>query len=193
MVSLQKRNAVYRDEHANLSVECVSPGWDLVTKNWLKILVEAGFSHLYWKMEQLEVKSPNLNTVSWRQTLFLLDQQHAIILECEPVNSDGLNTYTLEIVSDSCAARFEFNHLPSDEEIISYLRTAFRNYYYRVYEIEFDFDDDNELGLSGEERESIVSEVVNRKWYSEDDEWLPDLISDRVGWCIKSLKYDRVG
>lgn len=193
MVNLQKRNTVYCDEHANLSVECVSSGWDFVAKNWVNILVEAGFTGHHWKMEYLEVKSKNLDTVSWRQTLFLLDKEYAVILECEPRNSEGFNTYVLEIVSDSSAAKIEFDYLPPDEEIISFLRIAFRNNYFRVYEIEFDFDDGDEFDLSDEERKSVVSEVVNRKWYPEDEEGLPDLISDQVGWCIKSLKYDRVG
>ena len=62
---------------------------------------------------------------------------------------------------------------------------------YLVTEIEFDYDDGNNM-----ESYSISydEQVANRDtalglWYAEDEDHLVDKITDTVGWCIKHIDY----
>jgi len=59
--------------------------------------------------------------------------------------------------------------------------------YYKVTQIEFDFDYED---LTEEEQNEIISEATNCLWTSPTEEDLTNTISDNMGWCIKSLQYD---
>ena len=60
--------------------------------------------------------------------------------------------------------------------------------YYKVTEIEFDFDYED---LTQEEKDEIVSETKSCLWDSPDgEESLADVINNNTGWCIKSLAYN---
>lgn len=59
--------------------------------------------------------------------------------------------------------------------------------YYKVTNIEFDFDGED---LNEEEQKEIISEATNCLWTSPTEEDLTNTISDNMGWCIKSLNYD---
>ena len=59
--------------------------------------------------------------------------------------------------------------------------------YYKVTQIEFDFDYEE---LTEEEQNEIISEATNCLWTSPTEEDLTNTISDNMGWCIKSLQYD---
>jgi len=60
--------------------------------------------------------------------------------------------------------------------------------YYKVTEIEFDFDYED---LTQEEKDEIVSETKSCLWDSPNGgESLADVITNNTGWCIKSLAYN---
>lgn len=59
----------------------------------------------------------------------------------------------------------------------------------KLTEIEFDFTDDFEDELDVESQEEVYEDVMNRVWEVDDEEELADVISDDVGWCIKTLDY----
>ena len=69
--------------------------------------------------------------------------------------------------------------------------------HYIVEEIEFDFDEfgdgDPEFQLSQEEKDFITENAIGLWWV--DSEWadpeqaLIEKITDKTGWCIKSIKY----
>lgn len=65
--------------------------------------------------------------------------------------------------------------------------------YFVVNQIEFDFTDDlYEESLDLESQDEIYEEVLNTEWYVVDEEDLVDEITDRYGWCIKSIDYKMV-
>ena len=65
--------------------------------------------------------------------------------------------------------------------------------HYIVEEIEFDFDDATDEQISQEEKDHITNNAIGL-WYV-DSEWadpeeaLIEKITDKIGWCIKSIKY----
>ena len=59
--------------------------------------------------------------------------------------------------------------------------------YYKITEIEFDFDYED---LTDYEKEEIINEAKNCLWTSPTEDDLVDTITNNTGWCIKSLKYD---
>ena len=65
--------------------------------------------------------------------------------------------------------------------------TATTMNYYKVTEIEFDFDYED---LTQEEKDEIVSETKNCLWTSSTEDDLVDTITNNTGWCIKSLSYN---
>jgi hypothetical protein len=68
---------------------------------------------------------------------------------------------------------------------------------FQVTQIEFDFDEydeyvDNtgqEIYLSIIEKQQLVDEVIGQIWDADDAEHLVDKISDKTGWCVKSIDY----
>jgi hypothetical protein len=61
--------------------------------------------------------------------------------------------------------------------------------YYKVTEIEYDFDGED---LTQEEKDEIIQETISCLWTSPSEEELTDTITNNTGWCIKSLAYDIV-
>lgn len=59
--------------------------------------------------------------------------------------------------------------------------------YYKVTEIEFDFDYED---LTQEEKDEIIQETKSCLWDSPNEEDLADVITNNTGWCIKSLSYN---
>ena len=60
--------------------------------------------------------------------------------------------------------------------------------YYKVTEIEFDFDYED---LTQEEKDEIVSETKSCLWDSPNGgESLADVITNNIGFCVKSLSYN---
>ena len=60
--------------------------------------------------------------------------------------------------------------------------------YYKITEIEFDFDYED---LTEEEQNEIIQDAKNCLWDSPNgEEYLADVITNNTGWCIKSLRYD---
>ena len=59
--------------------------------------------------------------------------------------------------------------------------------YYKVTDIEFDFDDED---LTQEEKEEIIQETTSCLWTSPSEDELTDTITNNTGWCIKSLNYE---
>lgn len=61
--------------------------------------------------------------------------------------------------------------------------------FYQVTEIEFDFDGED---LSDQVKDCITYEAKQGVWDSPTEEQLVDIISDNVGYCVKSIEYDLV-
>lgn len=59
--------------------------------------------------------------------------------------------------------------------------------YYKVTDIEFDFDGED---LTQEEQDEIIQEATNCLWTSPTEEELTDTITNNTGWCIKSIQYN---
>jgi hypothetical protein len=59
--------------------------------------------------------------------------------------------------------------------------------YYKITNIEFDFDGED---LTQEEQDEIIQEATNCLWTSPTEEELTDTITNNTGWCINSLSYD---
>ena len=64
---------------------------------------------------------------------------------------------------------------------------------YIVTEIEFDYDDGNNMESYGEV--DYEQQIANRDsalgvWFAYDDEHLIDKISDTIGYCIKSISFE---
>ena len=61
--------------------------------------------------------------------------------------------------------------------------------YYKVTNIEFDFDDED---LTDDEQNEIIDEAKSCLWTSPTEDDLADTITNNTGWCIKSLSYDTI-
>ena len=61
--------------------------------------------------------------------------------------------------------------------------------FYQVTEIEFDFDGED---LSDQVKDCITYEAKDCLWDSSTEEQLVDIITDNVGYCIKSIEYELV-
>ena len=65
--------------------------------------------------------------------------------------------------------------------------------HYIVEAIEFDFTDATDEQISQEEKDFITNNAIGL-WYVDSDwadpeEALIEKITDKTGWCIKSIKY----
>ena len=58
--------------------------------------------------------------------------------------------------------------------------------YYKITDIEFDFDDED---LTVDEQNEIIQEATNCLWTSPTENDLVYTITNNMGWCIKSLAY----
>jgi len=58
---------------------------------------------------------------------------------------------------------------------------------FQVTEIEFDFDDEEEM--NEDEKNTIINECIGQVWEAIDEEDLIDEITCVTGWCIKSIDY----
>ena len=56
-----------------------------------------------------------------------------------------------------------------------------------VTQVEFDFDD-GFIPLTKYEEDKILEQAIGI-WDVDDDDELVDMISDTLGWCIKSIDY----
>ena len=63
---------------------------------------------------------------------------------------------------------------------------------YIVTEIEFDYDDGNDMESYPVDYEQQVANRDNALgiWFAYDDEHLIDKISDTIGYCIKSISFE---
>jgi len=59
--------------------------------------------------------------------------------------------------------------------------------YYKVTNIEFDFDGED---LTQDEQDEIINETTSCLWTSPSEDELTDTITNNTGWCIKSLNYE---
>ena len=60
--------------------------------------------------------------------------------------------------------------------------------FFIVEKIEFDFDDATDEQISQEEKDFITNNALGI-WSVDDEEELVDSITDKVGWCVKSIDY----
>ncbi len=64
--------------------------------------------------------------------------------------------------------------------------------FYQVNEIAFDWDDEYFPIPDELTQEVIIEETLAVLWDAKDEEHLMSLISDDVGYCIKSIEYELV-
>ena len=60
--------------------------------------------------------------------------------------------------------------------------------FFIVEKIEFDFDDATDEQISQEEKDFITNNALGI-WSVDDEEELVDSITDKTGWCVKSIDY----
>jgi adenine specific DNA methylase Mod len=61
---------------------------------------------------------------------------------------------------------------------------------FQVTEIEFDFDDEDEMDAYDKDR--LASETIGQIWEADDEDDLVDEITCATGWCIKSIDYRHI-
>ena len=61
---------------------------------------------------------------------------------------------------------------------------------FQVTDIEFDFDDEDEL--DDDYKSDLFEEVLGQIWEAVDEEDLVEEITSATGWCIKSIDYRHV-
>lgn len=61
----------------------------------------------------------------------------------------------------------------------------------KLTDIEFDFDDGEEISgeLPYDEQVAVSKSVIGEVFEVETEDELADAVSDRTGWCVKSLDY----
>ncbi|QDH50705.1 hypothetical protein [Synechococcus phage S-B43] len=64
--------------------------------------------------------------------------------------------------------------------------------FYQVTEIEFDWDDTYCAIPDEFTQECIIEDTLDFLWDAKDEEHLMSLISDDVGYCVKSIEYELV-
>ena len=61
----------------------------------------------------------------------------------------------------------------------------------KVTSIEYDFQcDDETVKVSENFQKVITSQTIGKVYEVEDEDYLADAISDKTGWCVKSVEYD---
>ena len=60
---------------------------------------------------------------------------------------------------------------------------------YKVTQIEFDFESDDEYIWNTGEQQQIVDKVTSTIWEANDEDDLIEKITYATGWCIKSIDY----
>ena len=60
--------------------------------------------------------------------------------------------------------------------------------FFIVEKIEFDFDDATDEQISQEEKDFITNNALG-VWSVDEEDELVDKITDKTGWCIKSIDY----
>ena len=61
---------------------------------------------------------------------------------------------------------------------------------FQITEIEFDFDDEDEMDAYDKDR--LASETIGQIWDADDEDDLVEEITCATGWCIKSLNYRHI-
>ena len=68
---------------------------------------------------------------------------------------------------------------------------------FQVTQIEFDFEEDNDILRGTDEewkeyQEMVIDDTVGQIWEADDEDDLVEEITAATGWCIKSLDYRHV-
>ena len=61
---------------------------------------------------------------------------------------------------------------------------------YQITDIEFDFDDEDDL--DDDYKSDLIDEAVSQIWEADDEDDLVEEITCATGWCIKSIDYRHV-
>ena len=61
---------------------------------------------------------------------------------------------------------------------------------FQITEIEFDFDDEDEMDAYDKDR--LASQTIGQIWDADDEDDLVEEITSATGWCIKSIDYRHV-
>lgn len=55
--------------------------------------------------------------------------------------------------------------------------------------LDFTYDDPQVDEIDVESQDEIYDEILNTEWHVVDEDDLIEEITDRYGWCVKSLSY----
>jgi adenine specific DNA methylase Mod len=61
---------------------------------------------------------------------------------------------------------------------------------FQVTEIEFDFDEEDEMDAYDKDR--LASETIGQIWEADDEDDLIEEITCATGWCIRSIDYRHI-
>jgi hypothetical protein len=68
---------------------------------------------------------------------------------------------------------------------------------FQVTEIEFDFDDEEDVSFATHQlnlikQQEIIDETIGQIWEAEDEDDLVEEITSATGWCVCSLDFVHV-
>ena len=68
---------------------------------------------------------------------------------------------------------------------------------FQITQIEFDFEEDNDILRGTDEewqeyQEMVIDDTVGQIWEAIDEDDLVEEITSATGWCIKSLDYRHI-
>ena len=61
---------------------------------------------------------------------------------------------------------------------------------FQVTEIEFDFDEEDEMDVYDKDR--LASKTIGQIWEADDEDDLIEEITCATGWCIRSIDYRHI-
>ena len=61
---------------------------------------------------------------------------------------------------------------------------------FQVTEIEFDYDEEDEIDAYDKDR--LASETIGQIWEADDEDDLIEEITCATGWCIRSIDYRHI-
>ena len=63
---------------------------------------------------------------------------------------------------------------------------------YLITDIDLDFEDSTDSGLSQDEQSEILNDLIGHIWEADDEDDLIEEVTSASGYCIKSINYNHI-
>ena len=63
---------------------------------------------------------------------------------------------------------------------------------YLITDIDLDFEDSTDSGLSQDEKSEILNDLIGHIWEADDEDDLIEEVTSASGYCIKSINYNHI-